>query len=110
MKALEDLRTTALETMNAVLGSPVTTELIHRTTDARESVLRAQEVLLATLNLPTATEFSLLHGRVRSVSERLDTIEDQLDELVGQMRALSTTPRGPTSAEIRTHDRTGGQP
>jgi predicted nucleic acid-binding Zn-ribbon protein len=43
--------------------------------------MRAQEVAMGALNLPSASDLERLTRRVRSVSQRLEGIEDALDRL-----------------------------
>lgn len=93
MTALDEIRSTLLAAVSSALATPTATELAHRATDARDSVLQFQEAVLAALNLPTATELGLLHGRLRSMSQRLEDIEDRLDELSGQVRTLTAALR-----------------
>ncbi len=47
----------------------------------RERAVRAQELAMSALNLPSAADLERLTRRVRSVSQRLEAIEDALDRL-----------------------------
>ena len=69
---------------------------ITRAFEAREKAAQAQEVAMGALNLPSAADVERLTRRVRSVSQRLEGIEDGVDRLdrsldLGQRRRR---PRG----------------
>jgi predicted nucleic acid-binding Zn-ribbon protein len=49
--------------------------------ETRERALRAQELAMGALNLPSASDLERLTRRIRSVSQRLEGIEDGLDRL-----------------------------
>jgi len=74
-KALEEL-----------LESPLLTGAIGRAFDVREKASQAQEVALGALNIPSAADIERLTRRLRSVSHRLEGIEEGVDRLD---RALS---------------------
>ncbi|MGW4352900.1 hypothetical protein ACWELJ_12515 [Nocardia sp. NPDC004582] len=88
VKPLDRLQSAALDTVNAALAAPLTTELVHRATDARDSMLRIQDSVLGTLNLPTASEQHLLQGRVRAQTRQLEDLQERVDELTAEVRAL----------------------
>jgi hypothetical protein len=64
-----------------LLDSPFVTTAISRAFDAREKAAQAQEVAMGALNLPSAGDLERLTRRVRSVSQRLEGVEDVLDRL-----------------------------
>ncbi len=69
-----------------LLDNPLVTGTIGRAFDARERAVQAQELALSALNIPTAADIERLTRRVRSVSQRLEGIEDGVHRL---NRALS---------------------
>jgi hypothetical protein len=93
-KALTDLFDNPL--LNGALG---------RASDAREKAVQAQELAMGALNLPSAADVERLTRRLRSISQRLEGIEDgvhrigrtlsgpsietRLAAIEGQLRALS---------------------
>jgi hypothetical protein len=79
--------------LSELLENPLLTGAIGRAFDAREKASQAQEVALSALNIPTAADVERLTRRLRSVSHRLEGIEDGLDRLD---RALS-----PSGVEAR---------
>jgi hypothetical protein len=66
--------------------NPLVTGTIGRAFDARERAVQAQELALSALNIPTAADIERLTRRLRSVSQRLEGIEDGVHRL---NRALS---------------------
>jgi len=64
-----------------LLESPLVSGAISRAFDAREKAAQAQEVAMGALNLPSAGDLERLTRRVRSVSQRLEGVEDALDRL-----------------------------
>jgi chromosome segregation ATPase len=71
-----------------LLANPLVSGAIQRAFDAREKALAAQEAALGALNIPTAADIERLTRRVRSVSQRLEGIEDGIDRLDERLAAL----------------------
>jgi hypothetical protein len=69
-----------------LLENPLVTGAIGKAFDARERAAQAQELALGVLNLPTAADMERLTRRLRSVSQRLEGIEDGVQRI---NRALS---------------------
>ncbi len=69
-----------------LLENPLVTGTIGRAFDARERAAQAQELALSALNIPTAADIERLTRRLRSVSQRLEGIEDGVHRI---NRALS---------------------
>jgi predicted nucleic acid-binding Zn-ribbon protein len=59
--------------------------------DARERASQAQEAAMGALTLPSAADLERLTRRVRSVSQRLEGIEDGVDRLDERLAALPAT-------------------
>jgi hypothetical protein len=78
-----------------LLENPVLTGVVGRAFDAREKAAQAQEVAMGALNIPSAADIERLTRRLRSVSQRLEGIEDGVHRLD---RALSG--RGVDRSEI----------
>jgi len=80
--------------LGELLESPLLTGAIGRAFDAREKAAQAQEVALGALNLPSAADIERLTRRLRSVSQRLEGIEDgveRLDERLADVSAATDT-------------------
>ena len=65
------------------------TRALTRAFEAREKAVRAREVALTALNIPSASDIERLTRRVRSVSQRLEGIEDIVDRVDGRFAALN---------------------
>jgi DNA repair exonuclease SbcCD ATPase subunit len=71
-------------------GNSVVTGAISRAFEAREKALQAQEAAMGALGIPSAADIERLTRRLRSVSQRLEGIEDsvdRLDERLGSIEA-----------------------
>src|ERR1700747_215253 len=53
--------------------------------EPRERAVRAQELAMGALNLPSASDLERLTRRIRSVSPRLESIEEGLDRLADRL-------------------------
>jgi chromosome segregation ATPase len=71
-----------------LLESPLVHSAIARAFDAREKAVQAQETAMGALNLPAASDLERLTRRVRSLSQRLEGIEDGVDRLDERLAAL----------------------
>jgi CRP-like cAMP-binding protein len=69
-----------------LLENPVISAAVSRAFDTRERAVRAQEIAMGALNLPSASDVERLTRRLRGVSQRLEGIEDGLDRLEEQVR------------------------
>ncbi|MBA2349705.1 MAG: hypothetical protein H0V81_15600 [Solirubrobacterales bacterium] len=72
-----------------LLSNPLVNGAIARAFEAREKATQAQEVAFGALNIPSAADLERLTRRVRSVSQRLEGIEDgvdRLDETLGKLQ------------------------
>jgi hypothetical protein len=69
-----------------LLENPLLTGVVGRAFDAREKAAQAQEVAMGAFNIPSAADIERLTRRLRSVSQRLEGIEDGVHRLD---RALS---------------------
>ena len=64
-----------------LISNPVVNGAIARAFEAREKALQAQEAALGALNLPSAADIERVTRRLRSVSQRLEGIEDAIDRM-----------------------------
>ena len=64
-----------------LVANPVVNGAIARAFEAREKALQAQEAALGALNLPSAADIERVTRRLRSLSQRLEGIEDAIDRL-----------------------------
>jgi hypothetical protein len=67
--------------LSELLDNPLLTGTIGRAFDAREKAAQAQELAMGALNIPSAADIERLTRRLRSVSQRLEGIEDGVHRL-----------------------------
>ena len=84
------------ELAQALIDSEVLENALAAAFGAREKAADAQRAALAALNLPSAAEVERLERRIRSLSRRLEEVEDQLD---GLGRDLAEIRRGINGAK-----------
>jgi chromosome segregation ATPase len=95
-EALTDLAQALLD--NPIFGQAVTTAI-----GAGERAAHAQRTAMGALNIPAASDFERLEQRMRSLSARLESVEDQLDDALDELAALrranaTEAPRAPDRA------------
>ncbi len=73
-----------------LLDNPVVSGAMSAAFETRERALRAQEVAMGALNLPSASDIERLTRRLRGVSQRLEGIEDSLDRLEQRIEGLDS--------------------
>jgi hypothetical protein len=69
--------------LSDLLENPLVTGAIGRAWGAREKAAQAQELWMGALNLPSAADIERLTRRLRSVSQRLEGVEDGM-QLLGR--------------------------
>jgi len=77
------------EFAQALLDSNVLENAVAAAFGAREKALEAQHAAMSALNLPSAGDVERLERRLRSLSQRLEEVEDQIDRVardLGEMR------------------------
>ncbi|MCA1690552.1 MAG: hypothetical protein LC720_09060, partial [Actinobacteria bacterium] len=62
-----------------LLENPLVNGALTRALGVRDRAAQAQEVAMGALNIPSASDIERLTRRLRSVSQRLEGIEDGLD-------------------------------
>src|SRR3982751_6237013 len=75
-------------------GNPLVTGAVARAFEAREKAVQAQEAAMGALGIPSAADIERLTRRLRSVSQRLEGIEDSVD---GVDERLESIERGVTT-------------
>ena len=64
-----------------LISNPVINAAVARAFEAREKAVQAQEAAMGALNLPSAADIERVTRRLRSLSQRLEGIEDAIDRL-----------------------------
>jgi len=75
-----------------LLENPLVNGAISRAFEARERATQAQEAAFGALNIPSAADLERLTRRLRSVSQRLEGIEDGVDRLDTRLEGLHQSP------------------
>jgi chromosome segregation ATPase len=70
-----------------LISNPVINAAIARAFEAREKAVQAQEAAMGALNLPSAADIERVTRRLRSLSQRLEGIEDAIDRLEERVAA-----------------------
>jgi hypothetical protein len=71
-----------------LVDNPWLNQALHVAFGARERASQAGASAIRSLNLPTGQDVDRLVRRLRAVSERLDVLEDTVDELNRELAAL----------------------
>jgi DNA repair exonuclease SbcCD ATPase subunit len=83
-----------------LLENPMVSGALSAALETRERAMRAQEVALGALNLPSASDLERLTRRLRSVSQRLEGVEDALDRVEQRLESLGGGPLEQRLSEI----------
>src|SRR5436305_3349395 len=89
-----------------LLESSIVSGALSAAFETRERAMRAQELALAALNLPSASDLERLTRRIRNVSQRLEGIEDGLDRLEQRIQGLADHDEGPEVSAVEERLRT----
>jgi CRP-like cAMP-binding protein len=81
-----------------LLENPLVNGAISRAFEAREKASQAQEAAMGALNIPSAADVERLTRRLRSVSQRLEGIEDGVDRLEQRLAELKAADGNPLAA------------
>jgi uncharacterized protein YukE len=84
-----------------LLSNDVINSALQRAVGAREKVAQAQESAMEALNLPSASNLDKLARRLRSISQRLEEIEDGVDRVDRRVGGLASEGRQSVQWEER---------
>lgn len=76
------------ELAQALIDNPTLHDAVTAALGAREKALEAQQAAMSALNLPSATDVERLERRLRSFSQRLEDVEEAIDDLSRELGAL----------------------
>lgn len=76
------------EIAQALIDNPTLHNAISAAFGAREKAIEAQQAAMSALNLPSASDVERLERRLRSFSQRLEEVEEQIDDLSREIGAL----------------------
>jgi hypothetical protein len=86
-------------------GNPMVAGALSRAFSAREKAAQAQEAAMGALGIPSAADVERLTRRLRSVSQRLEGVEDALDRVEGRLEAAASAPNDDREADGRAEGR-----
>lgn len=72
-----------------LLENPMVSSAISAAFETRERAVKAQEAAMSALNLPSASDLERLTRRLRSVSQRLEALEDGIDRVEQRVGGLA---------------------
>src|SRR4051794_3640722 len=90
------------ELAQALLDSQMLENAVAAAFATREKAAEAQQAALTALNLPSASDVERLERRVRGFSQRLEDLEDQIDDLTREIAQLRRGSNPKPEAETRT--------
>jgi chromosome segregation ATPase len=94
----------------ALLDNPIFHQALSTAAGAGERAAQAQRTAMGALNIPASSDVERLEQRLRSLSARLESVEDQLDEVVDEMAALRRRAEdsAPRTDAVPSEDRAEG--
>ena len=76
------------ELAQALIDNPTLHNAISAAFGAREKAIEAQQAAMSALNLSSATDLERLERRLRSFSQRLEEVEEQIDQIARDLGAI----------------------
>src|SRR5687767_15019445 len=83
-----------------LVANPVVNSALARAFEAREKAVQAQEAAMGALGIPSAADIERLTRRLRSVSQRLEGIEDAVDRVDERIAATAQRAGGGDVTEL----------
>jgi hypothetical protein len=74
-----------------LLENPLVNSAIAKAFEARERAVQAQETAMGALNIPSAADIERLTRRLRSVSQRMEGIEESVDRLDQRLTGIANS-------------------
>ena len=82
----------------ALLDNPLFSQAMTKAVGAGERAAQAQRSAMGALNIPSASDVERVEQRLRSLSNRLEALEDRLDDALDELAALRRRPAEPPPA------------
>jgi chromosome segregation ATPase len=82
------------EMTQALLENPLFNQVLATTLGAGERALAAQRSAMSAMNIPAASDLERIERRLRSLSGRLEEVEDRLDDMADELAALRRSGSG----------------
>lgn len=100
MKPIDDV----MKVVSAAFETPIVGAAIERVAASKDAAIHAQAALMAAMNLPTAMELDRVLAQLRSISQRLEDVEDALEHLGSRLAPLTAMPARLAEIEKRVDD------
>jgi hypothetical protein len=84
-----------------LIANPVVNGALTRAFEAREKAVQAQEAAMGALNIPSAADIERITRRLRSLSHRLEGIEDAVDRVEARFAEATADPADERWAAIQ---------
>ena len=82
------------ELAQALVENPVMSSAISRALGAGERAISAQRSAMDALNVASGSDLERIEQRLRSLSARIEALEDRIDDVSDELRALRQRPPG----------------
>jgi chromosome segregation ATPase len=89
------------ELAQALIDNPTLHNAISAAFGAREKAIEAQHAAMGALNLSSATDLERLERRLRSFSQRLEDVEEQIDDLTREVGAIRRQTAKKTAKKVK---------
>ena len=89
------------EIAQALIENPTLHNAISAAFGAREKAIEAQQAAMGALNLSSATDLERLERRLRSFSQRLEEVEEQIDDLSREVGAMRREAAKKTAKKVK---------
>jgi hypothetical protein len=96
------------EIAQALLDNPLFNQALATALGAGERALAAQRSAMSALSIPSASDVERLERRLRSVSNRLEVMEDRLDEIEDAAAAANRRRRSERARSERSRSEPAG--
>ena len=73
-----------------LVGNPVLNAALSRAFEMREKTVQAQEAAMGALGIPSSADIERLTRRLRSVSQRIEGVEDGVDRLEARLERIES--------------------
>jgi CRP-like cAMP-binding protein len=83
------------ELAQALIENPVFSSALSRALGAGERAASAQRSAMGALNVASSSDVERLEQRLRSLSGRIEVIEDRMDDLLDELSALRRSQGAP---------------
>jgi chromosome segregation ATPase len=98
------------ELAQALIDNPTLHDAVTAALGAREKALEAQQAAMSALNLPSGSDVERLERRLRSFSQRLEDVEEAIDDLSKERAALRRENAKKDTAKAPKKGKSNAQP